>query len=81
MIRSITGDDLPAMLALNNAHAVEVNALTADTLTSLQTLRVMTGGAERTESEYRALLNQVGFRLKRVVASKSPFSVIEAVPA
>ena len=35
MIRAVTGDDLPALLALNNAHAVEVNALTADTLAAL----------------------------------------------
>jgi predicted GNAT superfamily acetyltransferase len=26
MIRALTNDDLPAVLALNNAHAVEVNA-------------------------------------------------------
>jgi uncharacterized protein len=35
VIRPITTDDLPAVLALNNAHAVEVNALTADALTAL----------------------------------------------
>ena len=35
VIRSITTDDLPAVLALNNAHSVEVNALTADALTAL----------------------------------------------
>jgi len=35
MIRAVTGDDLPTLLALNNAHAVEVNALTADTLAAL----------------------------------------------
>ena len=32
MIRDITSDDLPTVLALNNAHAMEVNALTADAL-------------------------------------------------
>jgi uncharacterized protein len=35
VIRSVTTDDLPAVLALNNAHAAEVNALTADALTAL----------------------------------------------
>jgi uncharacterized protein len=35
MIRSITGDDLAAILALNNAHAAEVNAVTADGLANL----------------------------------------------
>lgn len=37
MIHPITTDDLPAILALNNAHAVEVNALTADALAALVT--------------------------------------------
>ena len=35
MIRTITSEDLTAVLALNNAHAVEVNALTADALAAL----------------------------------------------
>jgi hypothetical protein len=43
-------------------------------------MMVMTGGAERTEAGYRELLTRAGFRLDRVVSTKSPFSVIEAVP-
>lgn len=43
-------------------------------------MMVMTGGAERTEAAYQALLARAGFRLERVVATKSPFSVIEAAP-
>jgi hypothetical protein len=35
MIRAITRDDLPALLALNNAHAAEVNELTAEALAGL----------------------------------------------
>jgi ubiquinone/menaquinone biosynthesis C-methylase UbiE len=42
---------------------------------------VMTGGRERTEEEFRALLDASGFRLARVVATPSPVSIIEAVPA
>jgi hypothetical protein len=37
------------------------------------------GGRERTEQEYRALFDSAGFRLSRIVETKSPFSVIEAV--
>lgn len=37
-------------------------------------------GKERTEAEYADLLAQAGFRLKRVVPSASPMSVIEAFP-
>src|SRR5687767_4857436 len=48
MIRSITGDDLVAILALNNAHAEEVNAVTAERLASLVAIaeyaRVIDGG-------------------------------------
>ena len=40
VIRSITSDDLPAVLALNNAHAVDVNALTADALAALVAVAV-----------------------------------------
>lgn len=43
-------------------------------------MMVMTGGIERTEMEYRQLLGSSGFRLERVAATKSPFSLIEAVP-
>ena len=37
------------------------------------------GGAERTAEEYRELLAAAGFRLTRIVPTKSPFSIIEAV--
>jgi hypothetical protein len=36
------------------------------------------GGQERTESEYRELLAQAGFRLRRVVPTASAVSVVEA---
>jgi hypothetical protein len=41
----------------------------------------MTGGRERTEHEYEALLAKAGFKLSRVVPTASDFSIIEAVPA
>jgi hypothetical protein len=44
------------------------------------TMMVLTGGMERTESEYRALLEQAGFSLRRVVYTHSGASVLEAVP-
>jgi len=39
------------------------------------------GGRERTEREYRSLLERAGFRLARVVPTRSIWSLIEAVPA
>jgi hypothetical protein len=40
---------------------------------------VMTGGQERTVSEYGALLAQAGFRLTRVIPTGSPLHVLEAI--
>jgi hypothetical protein len=42
---------------------------------------VHTGGRERTEAEYRALLEAADLRLTRTVATTTPFTVLEAVPA
>ncbi len=42
---------------------------------------VMTGGRERTEAQYRALLEAGGFRLNKIIPTASPKSIIEAVPA
>ncbi len=36
------------------------------------------GGVERTEQEYRELLGQAGFELRRVIPTKSPFSIVES---
>jgi predicted GNAT superfamily acetyltransferase len=48
MIRAFLSDDLPTVLALNNAHAVEVNLLTAEALGALVAVaayaRVIDGG-------------------------------------
>lgn len=41
-------------------------------------MMVVTGGLERTEAEYRRLLDAAGLRLERVVPTASPFSILEA---
>ena len=38
---------------------------------------VMTGGRERTEDEYRTLLEASGFKLTTIIPTDSPMSVIE----
>jgi hypothetical protein len=40
---------------------------------------LLPGGCERTELEYRDLLAQAGFKLTRVIKTKSPLDLIEAV--
>jgi hypothetical protein len=42
---------------------------------------VNTGGRERTEREYRALLAAGGWRLTRVLPTSSISSIFEAAPA
>jgi hypothetical protein len=41
---------------------------------------VLTGGSERTEEEYRRLLEAAGFELIRIVPTRSGTSVIESLP-
>jgi len=41
---------------------------------------VMTGGRERTKSEFCALFNAAGYKLTRIVPTVAPQSVIEAIP-
>jgi len=38
---------------------------------------VLLGGRERTEAEYRGLLENTGFRLEKVIATHSPFQIVE----
>ena len=42
---------------------------------------VMTGGKERTETEFRELFNAAGFKLLRVIPTDFPTSIIEGEPA
>jgi hypothetical protein len=41
---------------------------------------VIAGGRERTENEYRTLMREAGFRLARVIPTRSPSSILEALP-
>ncbi|MGH3428554.1 MAG: methyltransferase, partial [Mycobacteriales bacterium] len=49
-------------------------------LEDLQMLVLTTGGRQRTEAEFRALLDRAGFRLTRIVPSSGRSSLVEAVP-
>jgi SAM-dependent methyltransferase len=41
---------------------------------------VMTGGRERTEAEFRRLLDASGYKLTKLISTMAPQSVIEAIP-
>jgi hypothetical protein len=43
-------------------------------------MMVLPGGMERTEEEYRQLFEAGGFRIKRIVPTKTWISVIEGEP-
>ncbi len=49
-------------------------------LVDVQMLAI-TGGRERTEAEYRALLSAAGFRLTKIIPTAAPFKIIEGVRA
>lgn len=42
---------------------------------------VGTGGQERTREEFRDLMAQAGLRLRRIVPTRGPLSILEAVAA
>jgi hypothetical protein len=50
-------------------------------LLDLEMLVLMAGGRERTADEYDALFRSVGLRLSRVVPTRSPVSIVEALAA
>ena len=41
----------------------------------------VTGGMERTQEQYERLFARAGLRLARVIATKSPLSILEAIPS
>ncbi len=51
-----------------------------DYLTDMQMMAMFGTARSRTEEEFRALLPQAGFALRRVIATKSPVSLLEAAP-
>lgn len=44
-------------------------------------MMVLPGGRERTEEEFRRIFTAAGLRLNRIIKTKSPLCVIEAMPA
>ena len=58
---------LPAEVGPSPGYLMDVNMM------------VMTGGRERTEADFAALLDRTGFRLESVTAMPIPMSVVQAV--
>lgn len=68
-----------------NARLLIVEAVVGDTPESHSgklldiIMLAVTGGRERTRSQYEALLGSAGFRLQQVIATPSQYSIVEAV--
>ncbi len=56
----------------------EGNAPSPSKVMDVQML-IATGGKERTEAEYRKLLESSGFNLTKIIPTRSPFCIVEAV--
>jgi len=48
-------------------------------MVDIQMLATMPGGKERTRQEFEALLKKAGFRLKRIIPTIAPLSILETV--
>jgi len=76
--RRALGDDGRVILIERLMPALAKDA--PDTVRVDLHMLAVTGGRERSEAEYQGLLEAAGFGLARVVATRSPFCVIEGVP-
>jgi hypothetical protein len=83
-------DDEPASVILGNcrramptsSRLLLIERVLGDVSSYLNDLNMLhsLSGRERSEAEYRTLLARSGLRLARVVATQSPFAVLEAWP-
>lgn len=79
ILKNIHRDARPgARLFIVDAVIAAGNAPDLGKVIDLQMLVMFTGGRERTEREFAALLSEAGFSIKRVVPTASHLSVIEA---
>jgi O-methyltransferase domain len=68
-----------ACLLLAESVLPEGAAPSMGKLSDLEMLVMTTGGRQRTEAEFRALLDRAGLRLARIVSSSGMVSIVEAV--
>ena len=69
-----------ARLLLMERIIPTVNASSFGKLVDISML-VLSGGQERTEAEFRTLLEKAGFTLVDIIKTQCPLSIIEAIPA
>lgn len=71
-------DEHGRLLLVERVMPVRVNQDPSAIWVDLQMLAA-SGGQERTEEQYRALLAEAGFSLTRIIPTRASFSIIEAV--
>ena len=79
--RSAMGSDGTLLLGEQILEPDPARGQTADYLMDMHMMAMFGQARERTEPEFRDLLDRSGFALTRVVPTRSPVSVIEAKPA
>ena len=57
------------------------NEMSLGKIVDVEALIMTAGAIERTEEQYRDLLESAGFKLTKVMSSRGPMNIIEAVPA
>jgi hypothetical protein len=78
--RAAVGDSGAPLLLIERVLPETIGPEALDDLLADLEMLVSPGGQERTEAEYRALLDKAGFRLERIIPTGTPMKILESVP-
>lgn len=79
--RAAIGDSGARLLLVERVLPEKIGPEALDDLLGDLDMLAIPGGQERTGAEYRDLLKRAGFRLGRIIATPTPFNVLESHPA
>jgi hypothetical protein len=79
--RAAVGDSGAPLLLVERVLPEKIGPEALDDLLADLDMLANPGGQERTGAEYRVLLQNAGFKLERIIATPTPFKILESVPA
>jgi hypothetical protein len=79
--RAAVGDSGAPLLLVERVLPEKIGPEALDDLLADLDMLANPGGQERTDAEYRVLLQRAGFKLERIIATGTPFKILESVPA
>jgi hypothetical protein len=79
--RAAVGDSGAPLILIERVLTEKIGPEALDDLLADLDMLANPGGQERTDAEYRALLQRAGFKLERIIPTPSPFKILESVPA